>query len=482
MIECRQTELDSLYNKYAGEPAAPPSVTVDWSELTQADIDLIAKAAGSKHGDKFQKLLAGNLEGYPSHSEADLAFCCMLAFWCGKDPEQMDRIFRESGLCREKWDERHGKLTYREMTLQKAIAQTENVYGDGQASNKKVYSTPIFKLTQASKIEMKIIRWLIRNLIELDTLAELFSEPGIGKSFIAIAIALCVATGTKFYGRDVKQGPVIFIAGEGLNGINRRIVAWSLANGVSYETAPLFISQMPAALTDTEMLEQVQAAIALVSAEHGPPVLIIIDTLARNFGPGDENSTQDMSRFIQAADALRAISQATILLVHHSGHGDKGRARGAMALKGALDAEYRLDRDEAGIIRMKATKMKDAKYPEPMAFKLESVLLPVLDESGEPQFSAVLESTSYSPPPQKGKAGHGKHQTRALQILKDLQSEEHRLLELEGRDTASARISIEAWKRAMKADGMPQQRVTDVITSLRNLKMITEGGGGVSPL
>lgn len=482
MIEWRQEELGNLVNKYAGEPIALPPVSIDRSELTQADIDLIAKAAGSRQGDKFQKLFAGKLEGYPSHSEADLAFCCMLSFWCKKDPEQMGRIFRESGLCREKWDEHHGKLTYGEMTIQKAIDQTESVFGENQAASKKVYSAPIFKLTQASKIEIKAILWLIRNLIELDTLALLFSDPGIGKSFLAIAIALCVATGTRFYGREVKQGPVIFIAGEGQKGLKRRMMAWSIANNVSIDNAPLFISQMPAALTDTEMLEQVQAAIELISAEHGPPVLIIIDTLARNFGPGDENSTKDMSQFIQAADALRAISQATVLLVHHSGHGDKSRARGAMALKGALDAEYRLDRDEAGIIRMEATKMKDAKYPEPMAFKLESILIPVFDETGEPVFSAVLESTSYSPPPQKGKAGHGKHQTRALQILKDRYNAERRLLELDGRDPATARISIEAWKKAMKSDGMPTQRIPEVVDALRRLKMITERGGFASPI
>lgn len=484
MIETRQAELDSLFLRYAG--TTPPTTLQQkepsrCGEVTPEDHAVIAKIERSRQWEKFKKLFSGNWQGdYESQSEADLAFCCTLAFWFGKNIEQMNRIFQASGLYREKWDERHGKLTYGEMTLQKAIALTENVYGENQAASKKVYSTPIFKLTQASKIQMKAIRWLIRNMLERDSLALLFSDPGIGKTLLTIAISLSVATGTKFYGREVHQGPVIYIAGEGQNGLMRRMMAWSITNGVSYETAPLFISQMPAALTDTEMLEQVQNAIALVSAEHGHPVLIIIDTLARNFGPGDENSTKDMSQFIQAADALRAISQATVLLVHHSGHGDKSRARGAMALKGALDAEYRLDRDEAGIIRMEATKMKDSKYPEPCAFQIRPVPIPVFDENDEPVFSAVLESTSYSPPPQKGKAGQGKHQTRALQILKDLQNEERRKYSTEGKDPATARISMDNWKKAMKADDMPTKRIADVISTLRGLNMITEGGGFVS--
>ena len=52
-----------------------------------------------------------------------------------------------------------------------------------------------------------------------------------------------------------------------------------------------------------------------------------------------ENSTQDMSRFVAACDAVRRRYGCTMLIIHHSGHGDKGRARGAIALKAALDAE-----------------------------------------------------------------------------------------------------------------------------------------------
>lgn len=483
MIECRQAELDSLFNKYAGEPVAFIPAPVGQGDLTPADEILLDKILRSKQGGKFQKLYCGKWQGaYESHSEADLALCSVLAFWCKKDPAQMDRIFCQSKLYRQKWDDRHGQHTYGQMTIQTAISQTENVYGDGQAPAKKAYSTRGFKLVQAGMIEPKPTQWLIRGLIECDSLALLFGDPNCGKSFFAVNMALCVATGTSFHGHEVKQGSVIYIAGEGHNGLIRRMMAWSHTNRVNYDTAPLFVSQMAAALTNDEMLGQVEAAIELVSAEHGPPVLIVIDTVARNFGPGDENSTRDMGQFIQAADALRAISQASVMLVHHSGHADKGRARGAMALKGALDAEYRLDKDDAGIIRMEATKMKDSKLPEPCAFQLRQIPIPIFDGDGKPEFSAVLESTSYSPPPQKGKAGQGKHQSRALQILKDLQIELRKKFSEEGKDQTTARIRIEEWKKAMKADGIPAQRISEVVSSLQSLRMITGGGGYVSPL
>ena len=63
----------------------------------------------------------GDWEGsYPSHSEADLALCCKLAFWTGKDERRMDSLFRVSGLMRPKWDEKHGPLTYGEEAIRKA--------------------------------------------------------------------------------------------------------------------------------------------------------------------------------------------------------------------------------------------------------------------------------------------------------------------------------------------------------------------------
>lgn len=482
MIVYRQAELDDLFKKYAGEPVAALSEVIDRNGWTKADQDLYGKISRSRQGDKFQKLFDGQLEGYGSQSEADLALCSTLAFWCRKDAKKMDRFFRRSKLYRPKWDEKHGRQTYGQMTLHTAIAGTESVYGGNQPQIKKESSASIFKLVHVSEIEMKPIQWLVHGVFERDSLALLFGDPACGKSFLAIDIALCVATGTPFHGYKVERGPVAYIAGEGHNGLKRRMMAWSQHKGVDHNNAPLYLSRMPAALTSSEMAAQVKAAIEMVSKESGQPVLIVIDTLARNFGPGDENSTQDMGKFIQAADAIRAISQATVLIVHHSGHGDKGRARGAMALKGALDAEYRLDKDEAGIIRMAATKMKDAPRPEPCAFMMKPIALGVANDDGEQEFSAVLESTSYAPPPQKGKAGHGKHQTRALAILKELHIEERRKCNDEGKDPATVRVSMDAWKKALKADGIPAQRISEVVSKLLSLKLITEGGGYVSLL
>lgn len=98
------------------------------------DEELTEKAKFSEDGEIFAALFDGNWQGtFQSQSEADMAFCRKPAFWSGKNREQMERIFRSSGLYRRKWDEKHHAdgATYGEEALDKAIESTENVYSPG---------------------------------------------------------------------------------------------------------------------------------------------------------------------------------------------------------------------------------------------------------------------------------------------------------------------------------------------------------------
>ena len=99
-----------------------------------SDEELMEKARGSGNGAEFSALYDGEWQGkYGSQSEADLALCCSLAFWSGKNHDQMDRLFRASKLYREKWDTVHDAAgaTYGEKTLATAMEHTENTYSPG---------------------------------------------------------------------------------------------------------------------------------------------------------------------------------------------------------------------------------------------------------------------------------------------------------------------------------------------------------------
>jgi len=94
-----------------------------------SDEQVIAHASKSESGDKFRALMEGRWEeGYDSQSDADMALVSMLAFWCGNVEEQIDRIFRVSGLMRDKWDRRTGDSTYGQISIRNAIATNGTIY------------------------------------------------------------------------------------------------------------------------------------------------------------------------------------------------------------------------------------------------------------------------------------------------------------------------------------------------------------------
>ena len=83
----------------------------------------------SKQSHKFDALMQGDITGYGSQSEADIALCSVIAFWT-QDPTVIDAIFRQSQLYRDKWDEQHRTdgATYGEMTIEKALSGQREVY------------------------------------------------------------------------------------------------------------------------------------------------------------------------------------------------------------------------------------------------------------------------------------------------------------------------------------------------------------------
>lgn len=237
--------------------------------------------------------------------------------------------------------------------------------------------------------------WLIKSYLDMGSLAVLFGEPGCMKSFLAIDMGYCIATGQEWHGYPVrKSGPVFYIAGEGFAGLSRRLRAWSLANGIDLEGVPFFVSNRPTQLLDPRSTLEVIRSIDELKNKHGQPAFVVIDTLNRNFGLGDENNTQDMTAFIQSIDmAIRTRYGCTVLIIHHTPLNDSRRARGASALRGALDWEYCLSRQSDDVKKLSATKVKDYEPPSEIHFKPKSIILDgwVDQEDGETMTSCVLK-------------------------------------------------------------------------------------------
>ena len=330
-----------------------------------------------------------------------------------------------------------------------------------------------FEFTRADALTLSEIKWVVDDYIESDSLAQVFGDPGGGKSFVSIDLACCVATGKDWHGHQVQQGAVFYIAGEGHNGLARRFKGWELGNGATLDGAPLFKSHRAAQLYDATEAALVADAIKTLSAECGHiPSMIVIDTLARNMG-GDENSTQDMNSFIQHLDTyLRQDYKCCVLVVHHSGAMDKDRSRGSTALKGALDAEYKCQLDSGSkTIQFESKKMKDAEMPAAKNFQITQVDLPIFDKHGNAVKGAYLTSVDISglvSSVQKRTILPG-NQLIALNCLVAIEAKK----QADGLDGMAVSANYDEWRESAKGHGLNARRFKESVEGLAKKDMVS---------
>ena len=127
-VERDDDALRNLLDTFMKRSTRVSAKTIEASSYLDDD-GVIAHALASESGDKFKALYAGNWEeGYDSQSDADMALVSILAFWCGNVEEQIDRIFRTSGLMRDKWDRMTGDRTYGQITIRNAVSTNSEIY------------------------------------------------------------------------------------------------------------------------------------------------------------------------------------------------------------------------------------------------------------------------------------------------------------------------------------------------------------------
>jgi len=128
-IQPRQEELNKFMVKIFGEQKAVNENDVQTQESRLSVEKVMRRITSSAKAEEIDALFKGDISAYENDdSAADLALCNHLAFFSEKDPSIIDQLFRSSGLMRPKWDEMHGSKTYGQMTIEKAIAGTKEVY------------------------------------------------------------------------------------------------------------------------------------------------------------------------------------------------------------------------------------------------------------------------------------------------------------------------------------------------------------------
>jgi len=225
---------------------------------------------------------------------------------------------------------------------------------------------PTFRRLRVSDIQhLPDPQWLVDGLLPEDSFTVVFGAPGSTKSFLALDVACCVATGTPWQGKTVRPGQVMYCVGEGLRGMKWRIESWILAHPDAdtdlLEENLVIIEDVPRLLEKTQAATLLNTALEMVEETPAVPLqLFIIDTLARSLVGGDENSAQDVGLAIDACEKVRKATGATALVVHHTGV-DGTRERGSTALRGAADTSIAVTHDELSRVTTVAVKkVKDS--------------------------------------------------------------------------------------------------------------------------
>ena len=238
-------------------------------------------------------------------------------------------------------------------------------------------------------------RWLIYGILPHADVGYLYGAPGSYKSFMAVDIASHVASATKWNGIDVDYpGAVLYIAGEGASELHVRKKAWGIATG--QDNTALTILERGVNINSVTERTELKALIREVERITGNRhVLIVIDTFSKCF-EGDENSSEDMRKFIAGCEDLRdSFSGCCVMFVGHTGNADKTRMRGSSAALADCGFVYRISRGKQKLYaEMRCDKIKDATEPDDMAFNFEVWQTGDRTQKGVPLCSLVPKMTA----------------------------------------------------------------------------------------
>lgn len=310
-------------------------------------------------------------------------------------------------------------------------------------------SGPRFRVLTFKEVEqLPDPKWLVEQILPASSLAVLYGAPGVGKTFLALDIALSIASAKAWAGHGTIPGAVVYVMAEGVTGLPKRLKAWCVARDVS-EVARVY------SVPDAPQLEQVMDVEYLVKdlrAKIPEPIsLVIIDTLARCFVGGDENSAKDVGKLIAGADRLRKALDCAVLLVHHTTK--KGDSeRGSSALRGAPETMISVE-SVSGVMTVTCEKQKDAAEFKPIRLRLQPI-------AG----SCAVE-------PVDGGPAYGK----LLQCLKVLVAHADGLTATEWQEASSIpQTTFFRYKQQLESDGL-------VAKDNRHYKLTEEGKAALLP-
>jgi hypothetical protein len=381
------------------------------------------------------------------------------------------------------------------ITKELEVTDSEQSTETAQPETEAFNPTPqLLNIEAWDTIKDEPVRWIIENVLPEKGFAALYGPPGSYKSFIALDIAEAVATGRQWMGNQVTNpGAVLYIAGEGHGGIGARIKACKI-NHQTQDGAEIYVIRYQLNLRSSAddfnlLMESIDNLIERTGIELR---LVQIDTLARAFGGGNENDSQDMGAFIHNAGRLQRKLDCALMVLHHSGKDATKGLRGHSSLLGAVDTQLELTKLEqterkdgvAGQGILTISKQKDGQ--DNLKFGFEMVNIDInqgadnglgLDENvslAVKENQEMIDEQYKTPSKPPSRSGAGGVQKVALDALHKAIGEHGEMRVIDNKRNKS--IHVEQWREAFEAAQTDKKGITKrfnrCVQSLQNAKKV----------
>lgn len=263
------------------------------------------------------------------------------------------------------------------------------------------------------------VDYLVKPLFYRGMNAEVYGPSGGGKTFFTIDMMLHIALGIPWRGRRVRQALVVYVASEAGSSILRRFVAWrneKLGEAREGRTPFVIVTRGPN-LLEVGDVDELLAQLRDIAEDFGLPLgAVAFDTLSRSAAGGDENSAQDMTKIIGAADRIRDELSSATMFVHHSGKDLSKGGRGHSSLFAACDLVVCVADGTATV-----EKSRDGVSGETFPFELSVIDLGV-DQDGDAITTCVVKARAASSS-NKRKEPAGRNQQLVWRTLQDVIAE-----------------------------------------------------------
>lgn len=262
--------------------------------------------------------------------------------------------------------------------IQGVITSYKKAKVDEYVSTMRLEPQPFIVSTEADILNRPSPKWLVADLLQENTIAMLAGPGGLGKSFLALAIARALACGAPFFGKKTQQGKTLYVAAEGVSAFGDRVHAWNEAHpSLSVPADAIAYVEQGVNLKDPQSVETLARMV-----REGDYSLVILDTLSQLGYLDNENNNAEVALTFRAIKSIRDAREGTaILVLDHTPVGG-GKVRGATSKRDNSDTVIMAipvgeDGEDGFTLSTKndhGGKQKDGKAIEWHGFSLQPVL------------------------------------------------------------------------------------------------------------